>query len=452
MKRNLIMTLFLLNTFRTRGFIARRVTSIQTGYTEILLGRKPPAIPSKPFSVLKAGGGYTFVDEDENDMDRRIKEAMSGAHHHHKNSVNRHQNKKLPPISQQHQQPIRREYVLSIRNGTCSGCGTKLQCTDQTQPGFVPKDILHRILHPEKEQEENENEKEISDSKIKYDMKKNELKKIEELYDINETDEDKLMNYNNNNNKNIDLKKFNSMEIITKKQLNELEKQNKDDMSTCQRCHKLRNYGIVDKEMRAGWSKNNKLLQPLHFVNLLSEIKTGPKCVVLTLVDVFDFHGSILPHLKDIIGTNPLHIAVNKVDLLPLDYSVDRVKQWVLQEAKQQCGLDRLRLSDIHLISAKTGEGIGPLLDATRGHAKQRHGDIYVVGAANVGKSSLLNRLAKFDGGQSWGGGQVKKKLKKKKQLALSSDGSSPPPFVMKKGITTSSFPGTTLDFIKMNV
>lgn len=43
-------------------------------------------------------------------------------------------------------------------------------------------------------------------------------------------------------------------------------------------------------------------------------------------------------------------------------------------------------------------QGVGRLLDAARSLARRRGCDIYVVGAANVGKSSLLNRLTNAHG------------------------------------------------------
>ena len=73
--------------------------------------------------------------------------------------------------------------------------------------------------------------------------------------------------------------------------------------------------------------------------------------------------GSILPDLQEIVGKNPLFVAVNKVDLLPSGFSNDRVKRWVLNECRDFGNLDRLRLSDIFLVSAKTGLGIQNLLE-----------------------------------------------------------------------------------------
>jgi hypothetical protein len=55
---------------------------------------------------------------------------------------------------------------------------------------------------------------------------------------------------------------------------------------------------------------------------------------------------------------------VPKVDLLPKDYTPDRVKQWVLDECRLM-GFDRLRLSDIHLISAQSGEVGSALVQRT---------------------------------------------------------------------------------------
>jgi ribosome biogenesis GTPase A len=84
-----------------------------------------------------------------------------------------------------------------------------------------------------------------------------------------------------------------------------------------------------------------------------------------------------------------------------------------------------------------------------RGHAASRKSDCYVIGAANSGKSSLLNRLAKFDGGQSWGGGN---QIKKKNRTPKEGETAAPEVAKLKKGITTSCLPGTTLNFIKMDV
>jgi hypothetical protein len=166
----------------------------------------------------------------------------------------------------------------------------------------------------------------------------------------------------------------------------------------CQRCFRLRNYGKVEEGLRPGFSEH-EALSPGAFKQLLSGI-AKKNCVVVTMVDVFDFHGSILPDLASLVGRNPLFVAVNKVDLLPSDYSETRVKQWVLRECREFGGLDRLRLSDIHLVSAKTGLGVRNLLEEARELASQRKCDVYVAGAANVGKSSFLNRLSNREGGR----------------------------------------------------
>jgi hypothetical protein len=87
------------------------------------------------------------------------------------------------------------------------------------------------------------------------------------------------------------------------------------------------------------------------------------------------------------------------------------VKQWVLRECRDFGALDNLRLTDIHLVSAKTGLGVRKLLDDARDLAVQRNCDVYVIGAANVGKSSLLNRLSNRDGGRPGGAKKPKNPL-----------------------------------------
>ena len=54
-------------------------------------------------------------------------------------------------------------------------------------------------------------------------------------------------------------------------------------------------------------------------------------------------------------------------------------------------------------------------MDHARRLAQQRNCDVVVVGAANVGKSSLINRLSKMDGGsQAYGHHKQRKKAQAK--------------------------------------
>jgi ribosome biogenesis GTPase A len=74
-------------------------------------------------------------------------------------------------------------------------------------------------------------------------------------------------------------------------------------------------------------------------------IKDTPS-VVLCIVDIFDLRGSILPNLRSIVGTNPIVIAANKIDLLPSDVSLLRVQSWIHSEIKQICGYKSPRDGD----------------------------------------------------------------------------------------------------------
>ena len=86
--------------------------------------------------------------------------------------------------------------------------------------------------------------------------------------------------------------------------------------AVCQRCHGLRYQNRLAEDLRVGLS-NATSLQPEHFVNMLKPI-SRKRCVVVVVVDLFDFSGSLPPELPEIVGTsNPLVFVANKVDLLP---------------------------------------------------------------------------------------------------------------------------------------
>lgn len=237
----------------------------------------------------------------------------------------------------------------------------------------------------------------------------------------------------------------------------------------CQRCFRLNNYGLIEDELRVesprkllertvvrdveedrgvdtavekakkvrGTGAKN-VLTPATFRENLVRLKTKPS-VIVYLVDVFDFHGTFLSGLRDIIGDrSPVILAVNKVDLLPKDYKPDRVERWVRHESTS-LGLDTIQA--VHLVSSRSGTGVKALLADALALARKRKCDIYVVGAANVGKSSFINnvmsiKMRRAESNATKRGERNKAKAKKRGK------GSGT--------LTTSVIPGTTLDVIRV--
>lgn len=170
----------------------------------------------------------------------------------------------------------------------------------------------------------------------------------------------------------------------------------------CQRCFRLRHYNeIADVEYTDD--------DFLEFLNQLSE----KDALIVNVIDIFDFTGSLIPGLQRFVGDNPILMVGNKEDLLPKSLKRSKIKDWVRQSANKV----GLRPVDVFLTSAKKGFQIEALLQAIE---KYRQGkDVYVVGVTNVGKSTLIN--------------QIIHQLTGVKEL-----------------ITTSKFPGTTLDRIEI--
>lgn len=227
----------------------------------------------------------------------------------------------------------------------------------------------------------------------------------------------------------------------------------------CQRCFRMQVYGECDDSLRPGWSEH-ELLTPARFQHLLGGIKES-KSVVLCLVDLFDIEGSIVSNLKDIAGKNPIVIVANKVDLLPKDASLTRISDWVHSAVKRRCDLlspretddydmklykekgwypsrknseaGVLRRGNVHLVSCDTGYGLKELMASVVGIAKDHGEKVYVMGTANVGKSSFINRLLRFSKKQKGNSIGSRKKL-------------------VVPQATVSRVPGTTLDFLKIKL
>ncbi|XP_026191622.1 uncharacterized protein LOC34620131 [Cyclospora cayetanensis] len=132
------------------------------------------------------------------------------------------------------------------------------------------------------------------------------------------------------------------------------------------------------------------------------------RCIFVLVVDALTLE---LPTevLRCIDSPNPLFIAVNKSDVLPArplrlkgKGPRARVQDAVLASLTSAFGClgsKRRRLSAapvggrVHFVSSKSGEGIESLFKEVFAEAARRNRSVYLIGAANSGKSSICNFL-----------------------------------------------------------
>lgn len=174
------------------------------------------------------------------------------------------------------------------------------------------------------------------------------------------------------------------------------------DIIICQRCFRLKHYNEVQ----------DVSLTDDDFLKILNGIgKTN--ALIVMIVDIFDFNGSWIPGMHRFVGNNPILLVGNKVDLLPKSVKRNKLINWMKQQAKEL----GLQAEDVYLVSAAKGHFISETAAAIDEYRNGK--DVYVVGCTNVGKSTFINRIIKEVTGE-------------------------------QDVITTSHFPGTTLDIIKI--
>ncbi|KAK1257237.1 hypothetical protein QJS04_geneDACA024220 [Acorus gramineus] len=180
----------------------------------------------------------------------------------------------------------------------------------------------------------------------------------------------------------------------------------------CARCHSLRHYGKVK------CAEVERLLPSFDFDRTVGRrlaSASGSRSVVMMVVDSTDFDGSfprrvvrsllgsIQEHRMDWTEGKPGNVprvvmVASKIDLLPTEaLSPTGMEHWVRRRAREAAADGEI--SAVHLVSSLKNWGIKNLLNelvelvGARGH-------VYVVGAQNAGKSTLINSLGKVSGGK----------------------------------------------------
>ncbi|TYI65133.1 hypothetical protein E1A91_D09G136300v1 [Gossypium mustelinum] len=154
----------------------------------------------------------------------------------------------------------------------------------------------------------------------------------------------------------------------------------KEEVTVCARCHSLRNYG-----------------QPTG---------NAGATVVVMVVDCVDFDGSfpkraansLFKLLENAQNDSKLSkklpklvLVATKVDLLPSQISPTRLDRWVRHRAKAG---GAPKLNGVYLVSSRKDLGVKNLLAFIKELAGPR-GNVWVIGAQNAGKSTLINAFAK---------------------------------------------------------
>src|SRR5690625_5734827 len=91
------------------------------------------------------------------------------------------------------------------------------------------------------------------------------------------------------------------------------------------------------------------------------------KSLVIHLIDIFDVNGTLLRNLTRIIGSNPVILVGNKLDLLPKSTNRNKLKNWLFHLAEEE---DTLNLGKNAKSSMLIEQDTGMVLYEKNAHEK----------------------------------------------------------------------------------
>jgi ribosome biogenesis GTPase A len=210
----------------------------------------------------------------------------------------------------------------------------------------------------------------------------------------------------------------------------------------CPRCKQLKKMEEGDIHIDEDMSK---LLGPNHqmtevFREEVGTIRKNQKAVVVMCVDAINVSGTLIRTIRNYVGGNPILLAITRCDLLPdyvyEDKNIEQLKDYYFRRcadvqpaAVYLCSEDKDKMQEVG--------GIKELASDMWEHLNGR--DPYVIGAANIGKSTLTDILIAgfINRGTRMGHFRDRLALKRVEKLR-------------EARITKSALPGTTLQNIRV--
>ena len=144
----------------------------------------------------------------------------------------------------------------------------------------------------------------------------------------------------------------------------------------CKRCFRMKHYNELPKIVASNED----------YENVIDEVieKNG---LIVFIVDLFSFKATFNKKMIEKLRKKDVILVANKFDLLPKSTNPASVVDWLSKE----CEKFSFKVVAIHLISAKKGYFIDDLMMNIEEFRRGR--DVYFIGCANVGKSSLINMI-----------------------------------------------------------
>ncbi|MDQ0568107.1 ribosome biogenesis GTPase YqeH [Mycoplasma yeatsii] len=153
------------------------------------------------------------------------------------------------------------------------------------------------------------------------------------------------------------------------------------DHAYCLRCFKIKNYNEL---------VSNEIDSDQFIEKIKNLVETEKDLIFYYVLDVFDIEGSRIKNIEEIIKDHKVKLVVNKIDLLPKSVKLSKIKNYISDLFKDS----NLNDLDVLLVSAKTMNLSQVLFDEIKNNNQYKQ---YFIGASNVGKSSLINKMLEMN-------------------------------------------------------